>query len=53
LMRIKRDAKKPMLKRIGGGSRSLLSRLPLIGRLFKKKQPTTTDELFNDIEVVE
>lgn len=53
LMRIKRDAKKPMLKRIGGGSRSLLSRLPLIGRLFKKKQPNTTDELFNDIEVVE
>jgi len=47
LMRIKRDAKKPMLKRIGGGSRSLLSRLPLIGRIFKRKK-VDTDELFNE-----
>ena len=46
LMRIKKDAKKPMLKRIGGGSRSLLSRLPLIGRWFKKKK-VDTDEMFN------
>lgn len=53
LMRIKRDAKKPMLKRIGGGSRSLLSRIPLIGRLFKRKQPNSTDELFGNIEVEE
>jgi len=53
LMRIKRDAKKPMLKRIGGGSRSLLSRIPLIGRLFKRKQPNTTDEMFGNIEVEE
>lgn len=54
LMRIKQQAKKPMMKRIGGGSRSLLARLPLIGRLFKRKQPNTTDEMFNGhIEVEE
>jgi len=38
ILRIKSEAKKPMLKRIGGGSRSLLSRLPLIGRIFKRKE---------------
>ena len=47
LMRIKKDAKKPMLKRIGGGSRSLLSRLPLIGRMFKKRS-VDTDAMFNE-----
>jgi len=46
IMRIKSEAKKPMFKRIGGGSKSLLSRLPLIGRIFKRK-PKTTEDMFN------
>ena len=46
IMRIKSEAKKPMLKRMGGGGRSLLSRLPLIGRIFKRK-PQTSEEIFS------
>ena len=38
LLRIKRKAKKPMLKRLGGG---FLARLPLIGRWFKPKKENT------------
>ena len=46
LMRIKKDAQKPMLKRIGGGSRSLLSRLPLIGRIFRRKKQVEETDFF-------
>jgi len=48
IMRIKKEAKKPMIKRIGGGFRGFLGRLPLIGRLFKKKvkeEPTVFGDL--------
>ena len=48
LLRIRKEAKKPMIKRIGGGAGSLMSRLPLIGRLFKKKKPE--NEFFHPIE---
>ena len=47
LSRIRKNAKKPMIKRIGG---SFLSRIPFIGRFFKPKQ---TEQLFNKVEVVE
>lgn len=46
VLRIKQEAKKPMLKRMGGGGRSLLSRLPLIGRIFKRK-PKTSEDMFS------
>ncbi len=45
LGRIRKNAKKPMIKRLSGG---FLSRIPLIGRFFKPKQ---ADELFNNLEV--
>ena len=44
LTRIKRAAKRPMIKRIGGG---FLSKLPLIGRWFK---PKAEDSLFQGVE---
>lgn len=46
IMRIKKEAKKPMIKRIGGGFRGFMARLPLIGRLFKKKveEPSLFDD---------
>ena len=37
LARIRRDAKKPMLRKIGGGIGGFFGKLPLIGRLFKRK----------------
>lgn len=43
LTRIKRAAKTPMIKRIGGG---FLSKLPLIGRFFK---PKIEEELFQGV----
>ena len=47
LIRIQKDSKKPFFKR----SRSLLSRLPLIGRMFKKKKPTNNE--FEGDQIVE
>jgi len=46
IMRIKKEAKKPMIKRLGGGFRGFFARLPLIGRLFKKKveEPSLFDD---------
>jgi len=46
IMRIRKDAKKPMIKRLGGGAGSILSRIPLIGRMFKKK-PRTSEDIFS------
>ena len=53
LVRIKREAKKPMLKKLGGGAGALLGRLPLIGRLFKKKKFNNEFEIPEDIVEVE
>ncbi len=52
IMRIKKEAKKPMIKRLGGGFRGFFSRLPLIGRLFKKKveEPTVFDYTGDEID---
>jgi hypothetical protein len=46
IMRIRKDAKKPMMKRLGGGAGSLMSRIPLIGRFFKRK-PKTSEDIFS------
>lgn len=50
LMRIKREAKKPMIRKIGGGIWAWLGRLPLIGRIFKRKQHKQDDEAFTGVE---
>ena len=50
LMRIKQEAKKPMIRKIGGGIWAWLGRLPLIGRIFKRKQHKQDDEAFTGVE---
>ena len=52
LMRIKKKAQKPMIKRVGGGVLGMFRRLPLIGRLFgKKKQEASEIGQTVDIEI--
>ena len=52
LMRIKKKAQKPMIKRVGGGIMGMFRRLPLIGRLFgKKKQEASEIGQTVDIEI--
>ena len=43
LMRIKKKAQKPMIKRVGGGIMGMFRRLPLIGRLFGKKKQEASE----------
>ena len=43
LMRIKKKAQKPMIKRVGGGVLGMFRRLPLIGRLFGKKKQEASE----------
>ena len=51
LARIRRDAKKPMLRKIGGGIGGFFSRLPLIGRLFKRKSKNSENEVGQDTTI--
>ena len=51
LMRIKKKAQKPMIKRVGGGVLGMFRRLPLIGRLFGKKKPKDPTEVGQTVEI--
>jgi len=51
LMRIKKKAQRPMIKRVGGGVMGIFRRLPLIGRLFGKKKPKEPTEVGQTVEI--
>jgi len=53
LMRIKKKAQRPMIKRVGGGVLGMFRRLPLIGRLFGKRKQKDSTEVGQNIEVIE
>lgn len=52
LMRIKKKAQRPMIKRVGGGVLGMFRRLPLIGRLFGRKKKESS-EIGQNVEIIE